>query len=210
MGRQHLLVDGGGVQLAGGGLAGQGLGRPDDLLAAAVVHRHIQHHAGAVGGALFDLVHQLLVAGLQGGAVAQKDDLVVAAFVVKGADQVLPQQFHDGAHLFGGALPVLGGKGIEVHRRQPQLVAVVGDLLEHLGPFFVAGGAGQAPLFGPAAVAVHDDAHRKPLGKVFRMLRHNVPPRRWRALYRKKCRAPPSTRHLPFVCGDPCGRLRPT
>ena len=61
-------------------------------------------------------------------------------------------------------LPVFRRERVEIHRRNPQLLAVVGDVLEDGGTLFVPGRAGQAPLLGPAAVAVHNDADGQALG----------------------------------------------
>ena len=74
-------------------------------------------------------------------------------------EQILAEQLHNGRDLFQRALPVLGGEGVEGHGRNAQLLAVVGDILKHGGTLFVARGAGQAPLLGPAAIAVHDDSN---------------------------------------------------
>ena len=163
---EHLLSDLFRLQLPGCGLFRQLLRGPHDLRAAAVVDGNVQGHAGLDRRFSFQLVHQLLQLLVQHGAVAHEFDADVAVLVVKSLQQVFAEQPHDGVHFFQRALPVLGGKGIEVHRRNAQLVAVVRDIAEHLGAFFVPGGAGQAPVLGPAAIAVHDDADGQPLRKL--------------------------------------------
>ena len=69
--------------------------------------------------------------------------------------------------------------------------------------FFVSCGAGQAAVFRPAAIAVHDDADGKSLGKFFGVCHLYLPAA---GLPCKKCRAPfTSARHLPIVivcCGS--------
>ena len=94
--------------------------------------------------------------GIQRGAVAQKLNADIAVLVVKALDEVLGEQLHDGSHLFQRALPVLGRESIEIHRCYAKFIAVVGNILEHRRTFFVSCGAGQAAVFRPAAIAVHD------------------------------------------------------
>ena len=64
------------------------------------------------------------------------------------------------------ALPVLGGKGVEREILDADVFAVIGDFAHGLGADGVAGGAGQAALFRPAAVAVENDGNvaRQALG----------------------------------------------
>ena len=171
----HLFGDVLGLEGALCHLLGQLPGGPHDLGAAAVVHGNVQGHAGLGGGVLLQLVHQLLELCIQRGPVAQELDADVAVLIVEALEQILAEQLHNGGDLFQRALPVLGGEGVEGHGRNAQLLAVVGDILKHGGTLFVARGAGQAPLLGPAAIAVHDDADGKALGKFFGMVHNHSP-----------------------------------
>ena len=170
----HLAAHGGLVnvlraQFALRNLFRQGAGRPHDFRPAAVIHGHVQGHAGVVGGFLLNLIHQFLVARLQRCAVAQKHHPVVLFFVVEGLDKVFAEQAHNRPHLFDRAAPVFGGESVKIHRFYADLIAIAGDVLKDLRTFFVAGGAGQTPLFCPAAVAVHNNADTQALSELFRL-----------------------------------------
>ena len=72
-------------------------------------------------------------------------------------DEGLRKKMHEKVYLGLRTRPVLGREGVHGQVFQTDLLAVGGDGAEVLRPRGVAGGAGQAALFGPAAVAVHDD-----------------------------------------------------
>ena len=86
------------------------------------------------------------------------------------------QQLHNAAHFFLAALPVLGGESIDRQILDAQGAAVIGDLAEGLTAGSVTGGAGQAAILGPAAIAVHDDGNmlgrRQRRRRLFLNLKH--------------------------------------
>ena len=84
---------------------------------------------------------------------------VVPLHAVHCLQQVLLEKRHDGGDLRLRALPVLRGEGVDREVLDADVLAVRRDAAEGLGSHLVSRGAGQAPLGGPAAIAIHDNGN---------------------------------------------------
>ena len=87
------------------------------------------------------------------------DAHVVAVKVFHLAVTEFQQQPHQHADFFGGALPVFRRKRVKRKHFYPEVAAFPDDCAHRFHTRAVAHCAGQAALFGPAAVSVHDDGH---------------------------------------------------
>ncbi len=132
--------------------------RVGQLGAAPVVDAELQGERGVVLG------HLLGVLQLGDDALPQPPGPPGPAHAhAHGVQLVAPPpdhlavEAHEEADLVRGALPVLGGEGVGGEVLDPQLQRALDHVEQRALTRFVALGAGQSPLLGPAAVAVHDD-----------------------------------------------------
>ena len=142
--------------------AGVGQGPPlhglHDVPAPAVVGRDVEGDGVVVhGGVLrhFDTLLQLL---REGADVTQH--LQAHALGLHGLHfffKELHEQTHEGGHLVAGAAPVFGAEGKEGEVAHALVGAGFDQVTHACRALGVADGARHVALFGPAAVAVHDD-----------------------------------------------------
>ena len=143
-------------------VGGEAPGRPQDLVPAAVVQADVCLEA-ILGQMLRDLVG-LIGQGpeLRGDGRHVPEEVepdMVPLHAVHCLQQVLLEKRHDGGDLRLRALPVLRGEGVDREVLDADVLAVRCDAAEGLGSHLVSRGAGQAPLGGPAAVAIHDNGN---------------------------------------------------
>ncbi len=155
-----------------GGIAHRGT---DDLVPAAVVETDIGLEALIARRDLVGLGHELAQLLRQTRDVAEDLHLdVVALHRVDGLVEIFPQQTHDRFDLVLGALPVLGGEGVDREVLHADVPAVGRDLAEVFRAHGVARRAGQAAALGPAAVAVENDRDMAGRSGLFRSPRRDV------------------------------------
>jgi hypothetical protein len=73
--------------------------------------------------------------------------------------QKLLEQRHQGVHFHLGALPVFGRKSVERQVGNADFAAGFDGRANGIRPLLVTFDPVQQPLFGPAAIAIHDDGH---------------------------------------------------
>ena len=150
----------------------KGPGCPDDLVPAAVVQAEIDLDLVVGAGAFLRLPAQLLQVRGQLAQVAEEAEAdVVLLHIRQSFLQIAAQQTHDAGHLLSAALPVFRGEGVDRQVLDAQGAAVIGDFAEGFRTGGMAGGPGQAPVLGPAAIAVHDDGNVPGRGQIF-VFRH--------------------------------------
>ena len=158
----QVRPDGPLVDLAGGHALGhQGPHGVHDLGPPAVVERHGERHAPVALGQGDGLVHapQHPARHPPVPAPGEADpDALVVQLVAPAHEERLVEP-HEVPDLVGGTAPVLGREGEHREPPDPEVEGPVDGVEERLLPRRVALGAGQAPLAGPAAVAVHDTRH---------------------------------------------------
>jgi len=178
------------VEVPGNGLLGdtpdpgvhEALHGIDQLGPAPVVERHGEGQAAVAPGHLLGVVYQANESPWHPPVASadEPDAHVSLMHLVATVDEDLLVEPEQELNLVGRSSPVLGGE--RVHREPPD-TQVVGSL-ENVEERLLAGGvalrAGQAPLLGPTAVAVHDacDVHGDPSGiQIGREHLRNLPPR---------------------------------
>ena len=153
----HIVVNRGGIDLAGGRIKRDLADSACDLSTGTVVNGQRQRHTGMVGAlgkaALKD------VAGLLGqrGNIAQKDNADVLTLKQRQLiDKRLGKQVHQNVDFVLRAIPVFGRKRIGRKHVNAQAHAGGNDLAQRDDAGLVAFGAGKTARRGPTAVAVHD------------------------------------------------------
>ena len=131
--------------------------RVDDLGATAVVERDGERHRAVAGGERERLVHPT-DQPLGHAPVAPTDEPHAHAAIVElvaPAHEDRLVELHEEAHLVGRAPPVLGGEGVDREPLDAEVERPLDGVEQRLLARRVPFGAGQAPLLGPAPVAVH-------------------------------------------------------
>jgi len=131
-----------------------------DVPTAAVVGRHVEGEAGVAGG----VGHGFANAVLQGLREARNvaDDVEAHAFGLHVFDfffKVLNEQAHEGGHLVVGTAPVFGAEGEQGEVADAFFQAVFHQVWHQTRAFDMAHGARHEALFGPTAIAIHDDGN---------------------------------------------------
>src|SRR6185312_13045638 len=142
----------------GAGFVHQRLAGIHQFRAGAIVERQGEAHAGVGGGGGAGSVEVAahLLRQLGQAADGFEPDVLPVELLHLGAQEAA-QQGHQEVDLGAGALPVLGGEGVEGEGGNVQAGRGLDRGADRLHPGAVAGDTGQVALMRPAAVAVHGD-----------------------------------------------------
>src|SRR6267154_1174144 len=128
--------------------------------AAAVVGCNRERESHVARGEFFGAVRELDHARPEGRDIA--DDLQAHLVLVQALGFLLQgghEQLLERRNLFGGSAPVLGAEGEKGQVFDADIGARTRDSTHRLDPLLVTRDARQIALFGPAAVAIHDDGY---------------------------------------------------
>ncbi len=130
----------------------------DDFGAATIVESDVQNHAGIGGGGFGGFAGVTLNAfGQFFGAAQEAHADVVTLDERQFLAEIFAEELHQELDLGFGSAPVLYGEGIESEGLNFETCASFDGGAGGLRAGAVAGDAREMTLFGPAAVAVHDD-----------------------------------------------------
>ena len=137
-----------------------GLGSLNDVPPAAVVGSNVEREGSALRGGGLSLIYEALQGCAKAAAVAQHAQPHTSLLKIGhfGHEHVF-EEAHKGIDLGWGAAPVFGAKGKQCQVLDAKSGGDLHDVSNTSGTGSMAHGCGQHALFGPAAVAVHDDGH---------------------------------------------------
>jgi hypothetical protein len=137
-----------------------GLGGLNHIPATAVVGTHGEGNGLVVGGGGFGAGDELLQRLRKARCVAHHfESHTVGIHAVDLFLQIGHEQVHEAGDFFFRAFPVFGAEGKQAEVGDAHFGAAFDDVTHPLGPCRVAQGRRHEALFGPAAVAVHDDGN---------------------------------------------------